>query len=147
MTIVHHPTLFRRWVALIDAFTNESTLPPRNRELLILRTAWNCKSAYEWSRHAGPRKDCLSELEVKNIPAGPTAESWSKLDATLLTAADELHDQSRLSADTWSNLAQHFTQQQLIELVMLVGAYHLVAFSTNSFGVALDEGLSGLPNL
>ena len=63
---------------------------------------------------------------------------------TLLHAADELHATSTLSDATWAALAERYDTEQLIELPMLVGHYHLVAMALNSFGVELDEGLHGL---
>jgi 4-carboxymuconolactone decarboxylase len=66
-------------------------------------------------------------------------------DATLLRAADELHVTSTVSDATWSALATRFTTEQLIELLMLVGHYHLVAMTLNALGVELDDGLVGFP--
>jgi hypothetical protein len=34
----------------------------------------------------------------------------------------------------------------MIEIAMLVGHYHMVAFALNSLEVELDEGLEGLPD-
>jgi alkylhydroperoxidase family enzyme len=53
-------------------------------------------------------------------------------------AADELHDHSRISDGTWAELAAGYDEQQLIEVCMLVGNYHLVAFTLNSLGVELE---------
>ena len=58
----------------------------------------------------------------------------------LLTAADELHDQSRISDATWAALAARYDEKQLIELPILVGQYHLVAFALNSLGVQVEGG-------
>lgn len=60
---------------------------------------------------------------------------------------DELHDGARISDETWSALAQAYDDNQLIELTMLIGQYHMVAFALNSLGVELDEGLEPLPDL
>jgi 4-carboxymuconolactone decarboxylase len=66
-------------------------------------------------------------------------------DATLLRAADELHTDARISDPTWKELAGRYDEAQLVELCMLVGQYHTVAFALNSLGVQLEEERGTLP--
>ena len=73
------------------------------------------------------------------------ADGWGAADATLLRAADELHAGSKISDATWSALAETYDERGLLEIAMLVGHYHLVAFALNSLEVELDDGLEGLP--
>ncbi len=73
------------------------------------------------------------------------AAEWDGFDGTLIAAADELHQESRISDRTWAALAEHYDDAQLIELPMLVGHYHLVAYALNSLGVQREDGVEGLP--
>jgi alkylhydroperoxidase family enzyme len=82
---------------------------------------------------------------IDRVLEGPDAEGWSEPEAALLRAADELHDDSRISDATWETLSETYDAEQLIEIAMVVGHYHMVAFALNSFGVELDEGLEPLP--
>ncbi len=77
--------------------------------------------------------------------AGPDDPSWSADDVALLRAADELHAGAHIGDDTWAGLAARWTTAQLIELCMVVGQYHLVAFTLNSLGVQREAGVDGLP--
>lgn len=121
-----------------------STLTPRDRELLILRTAWLCKAEYEWAQHALlGAKAGLSDEEIAACKLGPDAPGWSGLDASLLRAADELHATQCISDLTWAALAQHYDRLQLMDVVFTVGQYTLVAMALNSFGTPLDAGLQG----
>ena len=121
-------------------------LPARDRELLILRTGWNCGSDYEWGQHVRiGRMAGLSVDEIARIPQGPDATGWAPFDATLLRAADQLHAQSFISDQTWEELARRYDERQLIEVPMLVGNYHAVAFTLNSLGVEREEGVVPLP--
>jgi alkylhydroperoxidase family enzyme len=79
------------------------------------------------------------------VAEGPQADGWSPSDASLLRAADELHERAKISESTWSELSESYDERGLIELTMLVGHYHMVAFALNSLEVELDEGLEGLP--
>jgi alkylhydroperoxidase family enzyme len=113
---------------------------------LILRTGWNCGAEYEWAQHARIALDCgLTSEEVGRVALDRTDDGWSPFDATLLRAADELHATSTISDPTWADLAQRYDTEQLIEVPMVVGHYHLVAMALNSFGVELDDGLEGFP--
>ncbi len=84
----------------------------------------------------------LSDSEIARVQAGPEA-GWGERDRVLLDAADELHTSWCVSEGTWQALAGFYDEQQLIELPMLVGHYHMVAMTLNSLGVALDDGLTG----
>jgi len=144
-TLVRHPGLFRTWLPFGGKLLN-GRLPARDRELLILRTAWNCRADYEWGQHVRIGRDAgLTTDEIDRVPSGPGARGWDRADATLLRAADELHLSSRVVDPTWAELASRYDERQLIEVCMVVGHYHLVAFTLNSLGVELDEGLEGLP--
>lgn len=121
-----------------------STLPPRERELLILRTAWLCQAEYEWAQHVHiGRKAGLTAEEIDRVRQGPQAKDWDRFDACLLRAADELHAEQRIGDDTWKALAEHYEPLQLMDVVFAVGQYTLVAMALKSFGTPLDDGLEG----
>lgn len=142
-TLVRHPGLFRRWLPFAGKLL-AGRLPARERELLILRTGWLCQAEYEWAQHVIiGRAAGLSDEEIDRIKAGPDAGGWDPFEATLLRAADELHAKARMDEATWSELADHYDEQQLIEVPMVVGHYHMVAFTLNSLGVPLEEGVEG----
>ena len=67
--------------------------------------------------------------------------------AAVLRAVDELHGDAAISDQTWKQLAETFDYQQLIEVCMLIGQYHMVAFTLNSLGVELEPtpGLARFP--
>jgi alkylhydroperoxidase family enzyme len=87
----------------------------------------------------------LSDDEIARIPAGATAEGWSELDATILRATDELHEDSCIGDLTWERLSREYDEKQLIELVMVIGHYHLVSMTLNTLGIQREEGVVGLP--
>ena len=144
-TLVRAPGVYRRWIAFGGKLLN-GKLPARERELLILRTGWNCHAEYEWAQHAVIGQRCgLTVEEVRRVIDGPDAPGWEAFDATLLRAADELHDRYSITDETWLALSGRYDTLQLIEVPMVVGHYHLVAMTLNSLGVELDPGLEGFP--
>jgi alkylhydroperoxidase family enzyme len=145
-TLAHHPGLLRRWTVFANHVLFKSTLVPRERELVILRIGWLCRSEYEWGQHVRiGRQAGLTDEEICRIPLGPDAPGWSESDVDLLRATDELHHDSRISDATWSRLEARFNEQQMIDLVFAVGQYTLVSMVLNSCGVQLDPGVEGFP--
>jgi 4-carboxymuconolactone decarboxylase len=145
-TLARHPKLLKRWLVFGNHVLFKSTLSPRERELLILRTGWNCRAEYEWGQHVVIGKQVgISDAEIERITRGPDAPGWTAVEAALLRAADELHRDSRISDATWAALSEHYNTQQLIDAVFTVGQYTLVSMALNSLGVQLDEGIPGFP--
>ncbi|HTA35610.1 MAG TPA: carboxymuconolactone decarboxylase family protein [Solirubrobacteraceae bacterium] len=145
-TLARHEGLFRAWLPFGGFLLGRGVLAARERELLILRTGFNCVSDYEWGQHVRIAEQIgIAPEEIARVADGPDADGWSASDATLLRAADELHERAKISAPTWAKLAESYDERGLIEITMLVGHYHMVAFALNSTGVELDAGLEGLP--
>ena len=143
-TLVRNPALFRRWIPFGTAVMN-GTLPARERELLILRTGFNCRAPYEWAQHSLiALRVGIGQDEIDRI-ASDRWEGWSAEDASLLGAADELHTDACITDETWADLATRFSTEQLIEIPAVVGLYHMLAMTLNSLGVQCDEGLPAFP--
>ena len=143
-TLVAHPKLLKRWGVFGTHVLYKSTLPLRERELLILRTGWLCRSEYEWGQHVIIAKGCgVTDEEIERRKEGLHTEGWSPSDAALLRAADELHEDSFISDATWEALSGRFDTQQMIDVIFAVGQYHIVSMALNSLGVQLDEGVKG----
>jgi alkylhydroperoxidase family enzyme len=145
-TLAHHPGLMKRWLVFGNHVLGKSTLPARERELVILRIGWLCRAEYEWAQHVViGKREGLTDDEIRKIGEGPEAPGWSALDRVLLRATDELHGDACVSDATWAELAKHLNSQQLMDVVFTVGNYNLVSMALNSLGVQLDPGLSGFP--
>ena len=144
-TMANHPDLLKRWLVFANHILGKSSLPERERELLILRIGWLCRAGYEWGQHVLIGRDCgLAEEEIQRLKQGPDAAGWSAGDADLLRAVDELHGDAFISDETWARLAERWSTQQLMDIVFTVGQYNLVSMALNSFGVQPDPGLPRL---
>jgi 4-carboxymuconolactone decarboxylase len=142
-TLAHHPDLMRRWLVFGNHVLFKSTVPARERELVILRIGWLCEAEYEWAQHVRIGKQSgLTDDEVHRIKVGPTAKGWSERDVLLLKATDELHKDACISDTTWQGLSKHYNTQQLMDIVFAVGQYNLVSMALNTLGVQLDPGLT-----
>ena len=145
-TLARHPALLRRWMVFGNHVLVKSTLPPRERELAILRMGWLCRAEYEWGHHVVMGKTAgVTADEIRRVAKGPEAPGWSSFEAALLKAVDELHADSFIGDSTWQALAQRYNEQQLLDLVFTAGQYKLVCMALNSVGVQLEEGYEKLP--
>ncbi len=143
-TLVRHPALYEQFMPFGGQLLFQGRLPEGLRELLILRTAWNTGSRYEWGRHVPlARAVGVTDADIDRVTEGPEAPGWTDLQRHLIRAADELNHDATMSDATWEVLAEHFGDAELIEIVMLVGQYHMVAFFLNATGVELDPGFDG----
>ena len=121
-TIAHHPTLLREWLMFATYALTKSTLDPRTRELAVLRVGWRCDAPYEWGQHVVVgRAVGLTDDDVARVAEGPDAPGWTPAEVAALRATDELHDRATITDPTWATLAEHFSEQQILDLVFLVG--------------------------
>jgi alkylhydroperoxidase family enzyme len=148
-TLVRAPralSAFQVWGAYI--LSKRSDLPAREREIVILRTGYLCRSGYEWTQHARIGKGAgLTDAELEAIKEGSGAANWTQAEAALIRAADDLHNDFFVSNAVWAELSRHFSQKQCMDVVMTAGQYTQVSMMLNSFGVQLDPGQTLDPDL
>lgn len=146
-TLAHHPELSEAWLPFAGYVLRDSTLPARDRELLILRTAYLRKAEYEWGHHSRLAGQVgISEEEILRVMEGPETSGWSSFDRALLRAADQLHKDAYIDERTWAYLDARYDTKQLMDVVFTVGQYNLVSMALKSFRVPMDEGLEGFPD-
>jgi len=124
------------------------SIDPWEREVVIERTCARCACAYEWGVHAasyGPTLAIPDERLRATALAEPDDPLWSAREALLVRLADELHDTSTVSEPTWDALAAQWTDAQLLELVVIVGWYHLISFVANAVRVAPEPWATSFP--
>jgi 4-carboxymuconolactone decarboxylase len=141
-----HPALvegvgpFHRYIA------NESSLPARDREVLILRIAALSRSAPVWNVHVPiARAAGLTNTDVARAGGVPDARGWNDFDGALLRAADELHAQSFVSDVSWNALARRYSRHQLMDTVFTVAHYSMWAMTVNTIGVPAGESNVAMP--
>lgn len=138
--------LFERFMA--GGLLDKGHLSLRQRELAILRTCARCGSEYEWGVHvtAFSARAGLSEQEARAAATrsglGPT---WAPDERAIIELMDELHDTSTLCQRSFDALRQHFDEEQLLELILLAGYYHTVAFITNGLALSRESFAASFP--
>ena len=143
-TMANHPDLARRWRVFGNHVLGKSTLSPRLRELVILRTGRLCRSEYEWGQHVLIAVEVgVSPEEIERLKSDSIDADWAADEASALVATDDLFRHKAISDTAWAELENHFTVEQMMDLVFTVGQYTLVSMALNSFVVQRDPGVPG----
>ncbi|MCW2667648.1 MAG: hypothetical protein JWN57_2610, partial [Frankiales bacterium] len=144
-TLQRNRPLAKAFLTLGGHLLSGTGLPPREREIVVLRVGWRCASEYEFGQHTVIGREAgLTDDEVARV-ATPGTGGWSPDDAALVTLADELCDGDLVSEPTWQALSARWSQEELLELLVLAGFYRLVSGVLNSVGVPLEPGRPGWP--
>ena len=141
--LMQNPKLARSWSRFAGYILGGQSLPARDREILILRIGWLNQAPYEWEQHVRIGKAAgLTDDEIDRISKGPKA-GWDRHEAALIQATDDLYENSVVSDETWKQLSERYSIEQMMDAVFTVGQYNLVSWALNSCGVPLDDFLPG----
>jgi alkylhydroperoxidase family enzyme len=109
-------------------------LGKREREIVIARVTARCGCEYEWGVHAtafGAAAGLDEAALHATVHGTATDPALSTTDRLLVRLVDELHDTARVSDDLWRALADEWPAETLLELLVLAGWYHVIAFVAN----------------
>jgi 4-carboxymuconolactone decarboxylase len=147
-TLVRVPDAFRAFNWWGGYVLGRNSLSPRDREIVILRTGWLCKSGYEWTQHHRiGLASGLSTEEIERIKLGAGAEGWTAAERALIIATDDLNRDHFVSNPAWTELVKHYSERQCMDVVFTAGQYTQVSMILNSFGIQLDAGQTLDPDL
>jgi alkylhydroperoxidase family enzyme len=140
-TMVRSPKALKRFLVWGNYVLYLNSLPPREREIVVLRIGYLCRSGYEWAQHVPIGLEAgLGAEEIERIKRGPGMAGWTAAEAALLRAVDELHETRFVAGEAWSELRRHFTEAQCVDVVFTTTQYAQVSTILNTLGVQLDDG-------
>ena len=145
LMLMHNLRLLRGFIIFASRLMPYGELPRRDTELVILRVAWNCRARYEWGQHVDiGLRTALSEADIVQVTLGADAPNFEPRIKALMKACDEFHHERMVSASTWAELEKHYSTRKLLEVLMLIGHYEMLAGVLNSTGLPLDHKLDKL---
>lgn len=120
------------------------SLSLRDREIIIDRTCARCGCEYEWGVHVAfyAGRAGFSDDEITSLTHGSASdECWIEgRDRILVAAVDELFDSAQISDVLWSRLSEVFTDEQILDVLLMTGWYHAICFAANGMQLALEPG-------
>lgn len=133
--------VFNGFAALSSAFTiGGSPLPPKLREIAILRVGYLSNSAYEVFQHeALARYVGLSDAQIDAIKSGAEAELLGEAGAAVLAYAEDLVANVRASDETLAGVRKHLDDTQVIDLTLVIGMYMMVSRLLETTGIEIDS--------
>jgi len=167
-TLARDPRLFQKFFA--SSLLDRGNLTPRQREIVIDRTTALCRSEYEWGVHIatfaahvgltdaqinslatdGPTENCDPHAPPQrgSLPPeganfswdGPAKNCWTEEERLLLALCNQLHAHATVDDALWQGLAGTFTDEAILELLMLAGFYRTVSYLTNALRLPLEPG-------
>lgn len=144
--MANHPPLGLAWSKFGVYFMTGHTLNTRQLEFVVLRVGKLANSPYEWHNHVGYAINAGITLEeiaaIRDFPEGPN--TFTEEEAAILTACDELFAGNNITDQTWAALAKTLNQNQMMDLVLLIGNYTMTSWALNAFGVPIEGGADAI---
>ena len=82
----------------------------------------------------------FDDAQLRSLTSGSDQDPcWTDpAERALIRAVDELHDGARVQDDTWTALAAHRHDAQLLDVLLLAGWYHAISYAANGARVELE---------
>jgi 4-carboxymuconolactone decarboxylase len=139
--LMHVPALAERIAALEDYFRDSSALAGPDRELTIMATARELNARYAWVRHEARGREVGTRPEaIEVLRANDGVDELTPREQLLVEMTRSLLRSHTIPAALFDRAMKELGQQQLIELVALVGQYTLVGLVLGGFEVPPPEG-------
>jgi alkylhydroperoxidase family enzyme len=145
-TMAKSPRIFTKMFA--SGLLDKGPLALRQREIVIDRTTARLGCEYEWGVHIAffAERIGFTPEHVAAIATGPSdAACWTEEEQALIALVDDLVDRRAIVPATWTQLATHFDETQILEAVALVGYYHTISFLCVGLELPLESYAARFP--
>lgn len=144
-TVAHNPRVLTRWKE--GGLLDRGSITLRQRELVILRTTALLRAEYEWGVHVAffAAKAGFTPADIAATVHGQ-ASSWQGEEAMLIRLVGALVHNAGIDDVLWREASAYFDAAQMVEIISLVGFYHMVSFMVNATGVAREPGTPAFPS-
>lgn len=145
LTFAHHPQLANVFSQFNIHLLSTSTLPVKQRQIAIMRTAWITKATYMWSSHLRTSINCgLSPDMFRPIQIGASDPYFTPFERAVILATEELVNDKKVGDASWRALSAVWSTQQMLDFLFTVGCYVTVAGVMRSTGVQREAALVDL---
>jgi 4-carboxymuconolactone decarboxylase len=149
-TLVRHERLAARMRPLgAGILGREASVPLELREVMIDRTCALTGAEYEWGVHVAAFAGAagLDDEQVRSTARGSHHDAcWDERQAAVMALAEELHATSTISDGLWGRIEKHFSTEQIIELIVTAGWYHVISYICNGLKVPLEQWAARFPD-
>lgn len=117
----------------------------RQREVFLLRVTGRCRNAFEWCLrvHYFAETSAMTEAQIQaSVRGGADDDVWTPNDRLLVRLADELHETASISDVLWDDLRRHFTEEALLQLMLMAGHYRTNAYLSRGLQLPVEPRVS-----
>ena len=142
--LAHNPDVLRNFLRLGVSLLTRTELPPKLRELAILRIAKLTGSDYEWASHYPIALEIgVSQEKTETISHWSDSTSFSDEERAVLQYTDEVAQNFEVKDETFRLLQQHLNERGIVELTLLIGFYRMVARFVIALNIEIDSDREG----
>lgn len=138
---------------LFARFTGGGLLDPghltlREREIVIHRVCALNGAAYEWGVHAAlfARAAGLDAQQLAATAAPGISACWGPREALLIDFCDAVNARADIDDALWTRLADAFSEEARLELMMLAGFYRTVSLLVNGLRLEPEPFAAPFPS-
>jgi 4-carboxymuconolactone decarboxylase len=137
--IANSEPCFKAFGQLGGALFNQAKLDPKLREIAILKTAKASHSVYEWTQHVpAARHVGVTEEQIAAIEHWRAAKCFSELERLVMQLTDEVAINVKGKRETVEALKQHLSPAEIVELILTIGNWGMVARLLETLEVDLE---------
>ena len=139
--------VFQNFSRLGNSLMTRGKLDKKLREIAILRNARVCSSLYEYTQHVPIAKAVgLSDDQIAGIDNWENAQCFNQVERLVLRLTDEVARNVKGTHETLEALKQHLGAGEIVELIMAIGFWGMVARVLEMTEVELED-FAGKVNL
>jgi len=131
-------------LALGHRLSRGSSLPPVEREVVILRVARLSQASYQaHEHHAVALRHGFTEEKIAAVaqyPAAGSAEHLTDFEQDLIRFTDSVVETTTAPDDLFARITAVYNHSEVVELVLMIGFYMMVGRVMNTFEVELETG-------
>lgn len=145
-TLARDARLFERFRG--GGLLDKGHLTLRQREIVIDRVTALAGSEYEWGVHVAffAERAGLDGAQQRSLVRGGADDPcWPAEDRLLICACDSLQTRCDLDDALWQELRGSFSEEALMEILLLAGYYRTVSSLTNALRLPLESYAARFP--
>lgn len=138
--LLHSPALAEAWFTLNNAVRWKTVIGGRLRELVIIRIGYLCRAPYILRQHipALAAAEGITAAECEAVRDWQETSLFDGRERAALEYADSLTRAVGATDEMFARLKGFFSDGQLVELTVLIGAYNMHARVLNAFELDLE---------
>ena len=126
-TLLNSPALTDAWLNFLSTLRSKTQMDKQTQEIAILRVGYVNRAEYIVRQHATgyALQAGLTKEQVAAIADWEKSKLFSERERALLAYVDAMTIDLDVSDDVFAAVRAHYSEQQIVEITAMVGAYNM----------------------